>query len=89
VSLTLDAAAGIWNAEVDLLTALRDRENATIVAWPQHIKFHMTQEQHEQVLKTGVVIESNPQVPTGAVSFRVVVRDATTGAVGSVDLPLL
>jgi hypothetical protein len=39
-------------------------------------------------LKAGIPLNADLEAPVQSVSTRVVVRDAATGAVGSVDLPL-
>jgi hypothetical protein len=53
--------------------------------------YHLTlkPEQYDQVRKQGVVLDAGVAVDGKPVKARVVVRDAGTGAVGSLDLPIL
>jgi VWFA-related protein len=87
LSFTQDAA-GAWIADLDVLTVVRDRQGATLKELPDRLKLRQTQEQHQRSLKAGIPLNADLEAPVQSVSTRVVVRDAATGAVGSVDLPL-
>lgn len=88
VSFTQDAS-GMWHGEIDILTAVRDRQGATLKEAGDHVNLPLKDDEHRKILKTGLPLSADVEAPAGAAWTRVIVRDSATGAVGSVDLPLV
>jgi hypothetical protein len=83
------AADGNWGARLDVFLTLRDSAGNRTGQVAQTNTLMLKPEQYDQAHKGGVALDAN--VDAGAakpVRARIVVRDAATGAVGSLDLPL-
>jgi VWFA-related protein len=81
-------ADGKWSAELSILVVLRDSAGNPAGHIAQTYQMNFPQDRYDQVHKDGVVLNVNVPVAGQPVKARVVVRDAGTGAVGSLDLPI-
>ncbi len=52
------------------------------------VNMHLTREAYEDAVKDGVKLTRNLPLARGAARLRIVVRDASSGAIGSVSIPL-
>ena len=52
------------------------------------VNLHVLRPTYEEVLKQGVTLSRNLPIAAGATKLRVIVRDATSGSIGSISIPL-
>ena len=52
------------------------------------LKLNLTAEQYEQVMKSGIAYKKDVLINPKASELRVILRDTTTGTIGSVIIPL-
>jgi VWFA-related protein len=82
------AADGNWGAQLDAFVLLRDSAGNPAGQVAQSYRLTMTEKEYDQTRKSGVLLDVNVADSGKPVKARVVVRDAATGAVGSLDLPI-
>jgi VWFA-related protein len=82
------AVEGLWGAELSILVVLRDSTGNPVGHIAQTYRMTLKQDQYDHVQKDGVVLDADIAATGRPVKARVVVRDAGSGAVGSLDLPI-
>jgi hypothetical protein len=83
-------AQGLWIADLDTTLLMRDAQGATVNRMNTPVHASLKQEEYDQILKNGLIsLKSTMDTPASAVRLRLVVRDLSTGMIGSVDLPIL
>ncbi len=87
VSFT-QAADGNWGAQLDVFLLLRDSAGNPAGQIAQTYRLSLKQEEYGRIRKNGVVLDAHVASAGKPVKARLVVRDAATGAVGSLDLPI-
>jgi len=81
---------GLWIADLDTTLLMRDAQGATVNRMNTPVHASLKQEEYDQILKNGLIsLKSTMDTPASAVRLRLVVRDLSTGMIGSVDLPIL
>jgi VWFA-related protein len=78
----------LWAASFDVLLVVRDGEGNPLHSISRTVNLGLRQDQFENMQKTGVGVTLTVEAAPKAVKMRAVVRDATNGAVGSLDVPL-
>jgi VWFA-related protein len=73
---------------VDLLFVQRDSAGKILSAEKQHLELKLPQAQYELLAKAGLVLEHHMSIDLQAAEIRVAVRDAGSGALGSVTFPV-
>jgi VWFA-related protein len=73
---------------VDLYFVQRNAKGETLAAESQRIGLDLPQKQYEYLSKVGLVFGRHVTINAEAVELRVVVRDAGSGALGSVSVPV-
>jgi VWFA-related protein len=86
--LSLQETHGEQRGAVDLLFAQRDSAGKTFAAEKQHLDVKLPQAQYEYLANAGMVLEHHMTVNAQTVEIGVIVRDAGSGAVGSVSIPI-
>jgi VWFA-related protein len=82
-------ADGNWKAQLDVFLTLRDSTGNRTGQVAQAYTMTLKPEQYAEARKSGMALDAKADAgPAKPVKARIVVRDAATGAVGSLDLPL-
>ncbi len=86
--VTLDPEGDRWVGAVDVLFLQLAPDGSSVGGETKTVNMRLTRETYEAVVKDGVKLTRNLPVAPGAANLRVVVRDASSGAIGSVSIPL-
>jgi len=86
--LSLRQDNGRWLGAVDIGYVHRDPGSGQTAMVEDTISFDMTHAEHDLALQQGVIAQKALKLPPGATEVQVVVRDATSGAAGSVVVAL-
>lgn len=78
----------LYLAQADLYVVMRAGNGELLQGWKQVINFHLTPEQYEKEMHSAVHVVERGTLNSRAESIVVVARDAATGDVGSVNVPL-
>jgi len=73
---------------LDMLFVQSDAAGNIVAADKQHFDINFPQQQYEYLCKAGIVLQRNVGVLPEAGEIRVVVRDAGSGGLGSVNIPV-
>jgi VWFA-related protein len=73
---------------LDMVFLQRDTAGNILAADEQHFDISFVQQQYEYLAKAGMILERHVAVLPGSNEIRVVVRDAGSGASGSVTVPV-
>lgn len=86
--IRFDARDGRMCSEVDVIFAQQASDGRTIEGEKKTVQYALLQESYENALAKGLFLEEPITVDPRASRVRIVVRDASTGAVGSVSVPV-
>jgi VWFA-related protein len=75
-------------ASVDFYLVVFDDKGKPLHQQGQSMNFNLEQAAYEQLLQKGFVMSIDSETPPNSARARLVVHDVSSGAVGSVDLPL-
>jgi VWFA-related protein len=73
---------------LDMVFLQRDASGNVIAAEEQHFDMNFPQKQYEYLAQAGILLQRHVTVLTASREIRVVVRDAGSGALGSVSVPV-
>ena len=73
---------------LDMLFVQSDASGNLLAADKQHFDVNFEQKQYEYLTQAGIILQRNVRVLPESVDIRVVVRDAGSGGLGSVDIPV-
>ncbi len=73
---------------LDLLFVQKDSVGKFLAAEKQHLDINFDQKEYDSLAKTGMVLQRRLGINPGSTEIRVLVRDATSGVLGSVSIPL-
>lgn len=79
---------GHWRGGLDLLFLQSNGGGSVLAAEKQHFEVNFGEQEYQYLSKVGLVLQRRLKIETGAVAVRVLVRDAGSGALGSVTFPL-
>ncbi len=79
---------GFWNAVMDTAFVELDERGKIMASTLRPFPLHLDTDTYERLLKEGLTYTNEMLVVPGATQFRVILRDGTTGKIGSVDIPL-
>lgn len=79
---------GRWVGTLDFLFSQRNVEGGVITSLAKNLAMRLTPETHEQLEAKGITFTCTIELSSGANLIRVVVRDARSGSVGTVSVPL-
>jgi VWFA-related protein len=86
--LALRQEKGRWVGTLDFLFAQPDAEGRTLGGRFGTLDLNLTPESYRRMREGGLTVNQRVRVESGAHELRVVFRDRTSGAVGSVHIPL-
>ncbi len=73
---------------LDLFFLQRDAAGIVLTAEKQHLGLNFEEKQYEVLAKEGIILERHVAVQPQAAEIRIVVRDASSDALGSVTVPV-
>ncbi len=79
---------GRQNAELDILFHELSPEGALVKSWDQTLHMHLFPDTYQGLFTTGLLLQRYLEKAKGATQLRIVVRDARSGSVGSVNFTL-
>jgi len=79
---------GFWNAIVDTAFVELDASGKILASTLRPFPLHIDTANYRRLLEQGLTYNYEMLMVPGAVQVRVILRDGTTGKIGSVDLPL-
>ena len=80
-------AHGLWIANIDIATVVHDAQNQTLRQLVRTMHVSLKQDRYDEFRKNGLGMSADIDAPDGTVGARLVVRDLSSGTIGSVDLP--
>jgi hypothetical protein len=86
--LTLEQRDGRWVGQFDLALVQTDEKGGESEVRLQSVPLNLAPDAHEGVMTQGVVVNKTIQRNKAATALRVVVRDAPSGSLGRVIIPL-
>lgn len=86
--LSVESRDGKWNGGLDTMLVQLDVKGVVLGATDDAIEFHLTPEKYKQMAEYGLSYKEDSAIMPGASEVRVVVRDASSGKVGAVKVPL-
>jgi VWFA-related protein len=86
--ITLDSQSDRWVGAVDLLFVQLASDGKTVTGETKTVNMRLTRQTYEEIMKAGVTLTRTLPIEAGAATLRVVVRDAASGAIGSISIPL-
>jgi VWFA-related protein len=87
-TILLDPQNDRWAGKLDLLFVEKDKHGAQTYGVDDTVSLELKQQSYDRVQQEGLMYHRVLPGPGNATEIRVVVRDASTGAVGSVTAPL-
>jgi VWFA-related protein len=85
--LLLQPSENHTKGAVDLYFLQRNLDGETVSAEQQHLGLNLEDKQYEALAKTGIIFQRHVIVLAQTTEIRLVVRDAASGALGSVTIP--
>lgn len=86
--ITLQPEGDRWVGAVDLLFVQIAADGRQITGEAKTFNMRLLRQTYDSILKDGLVLTRTLRLADGAAQVRVVTRDATSGALGSVTIPL-
>jgi VWFA-related protein len=86
--LTLNADGNRWVGAIDVLFVQFSPQGKALKSDLKTIGMNLTQAKYNQVKQVGAIFTIDEPIVDGAGQLRVVVRDTTSGSLGSVSVPL-
>ena len=87
-NVNLEEQDGRWTGKLDLLFVQQGGTAQKVSALHDTLDLKLNPEAYRTVVQKGICLAKNIQRLAGAAELRLVVRDASTGAVGSLTIPL-
>jgi len=88
LQLSLTDEGGHRKGAIDLLFLQRDAQGTALNAEQKHIGFDFTEEQYKALVKSGIILQKSVAADRNATEIRVVAHDPSSGATGTVTVPL-
>lgn len=86
--LTLWQQGDRWVGNLDILFAQPDAEGLKVKGVSKTLDLRLKQQRYELIMREGLVLTQKVDIVPAAHQLRIVVRDATSGAIGTVTVPL-
>ncbi len=86
--MRFDVNAGRWDDNVEIEWVELDSHGDHIGHSAKTLTLTYPDDQHDKVLREGLIFKSTIQLVDGCVGLRLVARDGGTGAIGSLNIPL-
>jgi VWFA-related protein len=85
---SMEQKNGRWTGTLDAAFTMIDSKDQILGGENQNMQLSLEPARYEKALKEGVRYTKTVSVPPGATILRVILRDETTGNIGSVSIPL-
>jgi hypothetical protein len=79
---------GYWVGALDFLFSQRNVEGKVVSSISLNLGMHLPSESHNQLEEKGITFNRTIDIDPNAYLLRVVVRDARSGSIGTVSVPL-
>src|SRR5712691_5307574 len=86
--LTLVAQGDRWAGAVDVLFVQRGTDGKELAGELKTLNLNLVRETYDEIMKKGLGLTRNLPLAPGAAQLRVVVRDVSSGSIGSLTIPL-
>ena len=86
--ITMQQQEGRYVGAVDVVMLVLSDQNAVLNAQDQTFHLHLSAEIYAKLMKEGASVTKDLTIAPNAVQVRVVVRDANTGTMGTVRIPM-
>ncbi len=86
--ITLQVQDGRWVGSLDILFVQRSAEGRDLGGVSQTLNMRLQRPRYEAIMRDGLILIRDLEIAIGADQLRVVVRDASSGALGSLSIPL-
>jgi hypothetical protein len=86
--LLLDHTGGQWKGGADLMFVQKDEKGAVVAAEKRHVDMDFTDAQYPEMVAKGAIFERHLTLVPDATHVRMLVRDAGSGRIGTVTVPL-
>ncbi len=87
-TLTLEESQDMWTGGLDLVFAQLDEAGNIVTNTGRSIPLNLTAPQHGQLLKDGLVLNVAVNISVKSEKVRIIIRDARSGAIGTLTIPL-
>ena len=85
--MTLDQHGDRWQGQIDLAFVQRDDQGHQYSGINDTLKMNFLRDNYEKVARSGILYRKDLQRDAKATNLRIVVRDAPTGAMGTITVP--
>ncbi len=86
--LTLVAQGDRWAGAVDVLFVQRGTDGKELAGELKTLNLNLVRETYDEIMKKGLGLTRSLPLAPGAAQLRVVVRDVSSGSIGSLTIPL-
>src|SRR5216684_759650 len=86
--LTLVAQGDRWAGAVDVLFVQRGADGKELAGELKTLNLNLVRETYDEIMKKGLGLTRSLPLAPGAAQLRVVVRDVSSGSIGSLTIPL-
>lgn len=86
--LSLEKKDDRWKGSIDVLFVEQDKESKVLTTDQKTVTLNLEQKTYEGYLKSGMLFGRYVQLKEGMATLRIIVYDGTSGAVGSLIVPL-
>lgn len=87
-SLTLEQQQATWSGGVEVVFAQLDASGSIVSSIGRLVPMKFDAAQHEQFLRDGLVLNAPLQIHRDCEQIRIIIRDARSGAIGTLTAPL-
>ena len=85
----LDSKDGHWNGAIEILYAQHAADGRLVAAWKDKLSLALTPEIYKRAEQDGITLTKQLALKPGINELRIAVRDANSGAIGTVTIPLV
>ena len=86
--VALERHGGRWVGALDLLFVQPDAQGLDLRGQAADLELSLKQESYQEIQRQGLTLSQRVKLEPDAHQLRVVVRDPTSGAIGSIVIPL-
>lgn len=84
----MENKSGAWRGSLDFFILQRSPKGEALAYWHHTVNLELENSVRQEMLSTGIELRKHLPLDKGANELRIVARDNTTGALGSVIVPL-
>ncbi len=87
-AVTLEPSLDTWVGALDVVFAQLDGKGSIVTSIGRQVPIRLSADQRRQLLEQGLVLNAPVEIKPECTKLRVVIRDAKSGAVGTVTIPM-